>query len=397
MVPLIRKYAQEDPAKVNLEWSHTFLIESSGRRENSEGLSTRGNGGSTTPSTTPRASHKKHRKPRPHPEGESGIDNNETSQNNAALCELHPHPCVPGQKKFCRKEKNRIRFRKCRPSTDILFEESPRSKVIEPECTCPRVKRRATPDFDWDSERKLIDEEIEVLKLRIEELREQRREMRRQWMDGIALSKAKYPVPQEPRGQGQGRRSGSKFRQTTTTPQPTPALLLTISTLEPEDEFDQLFRATIANETLDLGVSEEEDLDLDLAEEEDEDDEVLRIYDEPGMGRKGHKQNGKGGRRHHGGGRELLFQGQEVKNRTECTCDPHHLRQREKEERREKKLRSKLRKKQRFLKRIDNPGERQEVREGSGPSEHWMTFDSMTFDPLGRDVWERGQGELFLA
>lgn len=198
MVPLIKKYCPACPKEDPFEWPDVFLIESPGRR-NPPGNSDGGSGETFDKQNMRRGNKRKNR--------EKIVVDDDEVLSLRHLCTLHPHPCLPGQKKYCRKEKNRIRFRKCRQNIDFLVSSrmfGPDARFNDPVyrhssnstsetsnqmCSC-RFKRSTLSletvddedELDWEVERKRIDDEIEKLKQRIEYLRQRRKEMRRKWL-----------------------------------------------------------------------------------------------------------------------------------------------------------------------------------------------------------------------
>lgn len=229
-VPLLKKYSRDKSVvKEDLHWTQSFLIESSGRRE-SHGRSSI----TKTQPETSAAAYENGKKSAAQTSASAAaaerfLIDNETTATELALCQLHPYPCQYGQKKYCRTEKNRIRFRKCRPNTDFIVAYDIVGNINghvngSKQCICPvttssspRVKRSnleaelissstanpltttTTVGFNWEIERKRIDEEIEILKIRIDALRERRRLLRRQWMmnEQILEQDAAERLPQE--------------------------------------------------------------------------------------------------------------------------------------------------------------------------------------------------------
>jgi len=385
VLPLLEKYSQSPPrpTRETLQWTQTFLIESSGRRE------------SSTEQT-----HSKSKTPHGESSVQAMVSEEEQVQVNE-LCDLHPYPCLLGQRKYCRREKGRFRFRKCRVGTDFIVEEELKSSP----CQCPTRARRDAPenspsDFNWESERQKIDTEIEVLKSRIDELREKKRLLRQQWTStvGPPISKVTERRPAAPENESSGKERGKKKNQIhisiLRTPRPTPL-----------DTTERLLPSTSASTYLEkdrfdtdeleegLGHAEHGILEDDLfvspvtfihSDEEDTDDDEDKVISKlPNNSQT--LLNGtiymantkESQRKNRNRGQALGFSPvnqsyhEWAENREGpfevCDCsklqsDPRWLRMEEREERKRKKLMSKLRKKQRFLNRIQDPTERQQVK-----------------------------------
>jgi hypothetical protein len=194
ILPLIKQYSPSHPKDPNFEWKDVFLIESSGRRETPHEAT-------ALPATSSSKKSKKQREDRRKPT----FEDNETLRANN-LCVLHPHPCIPGQKKYCRKDKDRVQFKKCRhfdfvgggsssysPLNDPLYPVSLNGSNINEHQVFPPLNKKCRCRFrrsrnssqipiDWEIERKKIDDEIESLKKRIEDLRNRRKDIRRKWL-----------------------------------------------------------------------------------------------------------------------------------------------------------------------------------------------------------------------
>lgn len=311
IVPLIKRYGPKPPeSNVPFVWKDVFLIESSGRRDTH--LPT------TAPSVTPQPL-KKSRKFRDEKRRPLQADN-ETIRINT-LCQLHPHPCLPGQKKYCRKERDqneqKIQLRKCRqsdfvedpfmispqvydPLYQLISTNNDNNSTTFPEAESPgfpskrcrcRYKRSdidtELEEFDWDKERKIIDEEIELLKKRIDALRQRRRSMRRKWLvdNNLATDPSttepenattSKPIHNARRGKGHNisqhkdKTGGQNNRIVTTssTQPPTTTTLITTTTVtESEEEDDE------DDEDEDLDDDDEEDDENDTSEDDEEEDD----------------------------------------------------------------------------------------------------------------------------
>ncbi|CAG7838196.1 unnamed protein product [Allacma fusca] len=321
MLPLIKHYTQQgNNATLNAiqSWGHTFVIESSGRRE---------------PISAPTTDSVK-KKRKIHRQEEQALEEEETLNN---LCLMHPYPCMPQQKKYCKMERSRIRFRKCRAGYD--YHISNLSK-----CSCPSRRKRSS---DWDTQRIQIDEEIEELKLKIESLREKRRKLRLQWILNLnQRGNLSLAVTR-----GDSMEIKKKLDEE----------------IEEELEVPPVFHH-----------SEEE-----VEEEEEEDFQIERSKN---------KVRFPEGRRKKPKMRGFSRIGQEEEDERECDCqqnlNPRVLKQIERDERKRRKLMSKIRKKQRFLNRIDDPRVRLQA-ETCGTEEKmncfWHDADHWRTPPLWRD------------
>src|SRR5581483_8279762 len=123
ILPLLKRYGPnsektldgDEEENESFSWRNVFLIESSGRRENPVNSDINTNNNSVL------LHNRKLKKNNNNNENNKNgkkyreeYDDNETLRF-TTLCELLPHPCVPGQKKYCsKKEDHTIQFKKCR-------------------------------------------------------------------------------------------------------------------------------------------------------------------------------------------------------------------------------------------------------------------------------------------
>lgn len=390
-VPLLKKYSPDYDADTAspVPWEDVFLIESSGRRDGRQSSFH----SSKTVSTLGKKSSKKSAKldSKNRSQGGSFYINNETAKINK-LCIMHPHPCFPGQKKYCRMERNKVQFRKCRKNIDFIegypsFTQGEKSGTrmsynssdTREKCHC-RSRRSA---IDWESEREKIDEEIIELKERIYELRQKRRQLRRkQLFNGIYKNFTHYDSQEED-------------LETTTIDNDEEELELDMSevkSLEEEEEELQNSKSAIFS-----SESEQEELDKDskILEKDDSvvenffhpaeiirevsamSEEELFEFEEQATRQSSKRRNRKKNRnkKKKKNNRRRKFDGLDEKdesfeedkvdeNGEECQCPNETvqwLREREKQDRKRRKLMSKLRKKQKFQTLFENPVERYQV------------------------------------
>lgn len=507
LLPLIKRYGPKLPGSgdqvenaedllLPFPWRDIFLIESSGRRE-SPPSSTPNNNEMTEPSPSSKKSKKFREDKRQLSRTEA-----ETARLNT-LCRLLPHPCLPGQRRYCRKERGqkeeilKVQFKKCRQSDFLvgpfisLQDGIDRANSTSPRCRC-RYKRsteladldpesEAITVTDWENERRLIDEEIELLKKRIDELRQRRRSMRRKWLLEQNLTVLSTPTPgselygeigtskplQPRKGKGHKLRDHEEkvfssddfenedeqepaFSVTTTTPTTTNRPAVRESHEDDDDDDEDL------DDEDDDGDDNDEDENDTSEEDDEEDEEVIRISTtsvptttttttttfptttattkssrilgrwnnssksnlagqssqhhyrrpilrghnsnrKPEIGldfegdfefesfvRNKHRNKGRHKNRHRQKPRlghkgqlsnitgtytddDITSQGSlqfgpfDESQYCDCHNDPKWIRQREREERKRKKLLSKIRKKQKYMKRIDDPDIRKQV------------------------------------
>ncbi|CAL8110140.1 unnamed protein product [Orchesella dallaii] len=454
MVPLIRKYCPTCEKNDAFEWPDVFLIESPGRRNPPPHSGVGGASGEHFDRHPKKAHKKKNRE-------KIVLDEDEVlSLTN--LCAMHPHPCMPGQKKFCRREKNRVRFRKCRQNIDFLvstrlFAPDPRfndpvygsshnsstSDVSGQKCSC-RFRRSASLEYseddvtiDWETERRRIDDEIEKLKQRIEYLRTRRKHMRRKWLaenhPGVSEDTG-YSHREERKNKRRGKVDDTDRR-----------IQIPTEDLDDHDEvreedYDEDSHESEETEKEENGTVEENDNYDDIRKLDEngtvfdghaanvEDKETIPVQpnesnnsdhlvsstviapatrsnfpEEPlidedngkdllestAVGPTRKPNNHRGKNKHLRNKLKGTYMYNKIPRPTvegdgSCNCynDPKWLRQKEREDRKHRKLLSKLRKKQRLFKRIEDPVERQQA-ETCGKeekmncfwhdSDHWRT------------------------
>lgn len=497
MVPLIKKYCPSCSKDETFSWPDVFLIESPGRRH-PPGSSGSGSGEAVDKQQSRRLQKRRNR--------EKVVFDDDEALSLTRLCEIHPHPCMPGQKKYCRKEKNRIRFRKCRQNIDFLVSTRflaqdvrindpvyghnvSLTDVSNPKCSC-RFKRSTTrienleddrdDVLDWETERHRIDDEIEKLKQRIDFLRQRRKEIRRKWLadhtNSFRTGLRMDGGGTKPRGREERKhRKGNNGKNTQSPPMddnnPVQQEDYDDASNESEEgkdgeedsledevgnnntnfdnitEFKERPIATSGHDShdrvqVDGELGENNSVSWNSNKSEPERDDVVFTSSTISPSSNSSKDNDpddtepqvpmssttrKAGGQHRGKSKHqnrnklkgsYLFNKHpdpevEGEEDTNCNCynDPRWLRQKEREDRKHRKILSKLRKKQRLSKRIEDPLERQQVSYiflscspnaksppvNSKKKEAACVSTAFVTCFLGRNLWKRRKDELLLA
>lgn len=370
LLPLINHYIDPRDNNSHLDWGHTFLIESSGRRE-------------PAPSNLTSVRLKRRKSNRTPPRLDTAIDEEDEEGILQGVCQMHPYPCQPRQKKYCKVDMRRIRFRKCRTGIDYeIFGTG--NNITKCSCRSRRSSQQVPSErWDWDEERVKIDEEIDELKLKMKNLREKKRRMRVQWL--MARNENRGHHDQFLRRKfnlEQHENVGNETLNVSnpgTTAKSDDASFYGIG-IRPEGSHKGLLQpGGIEDTDEDEDVDEEDQDETALVfhhSDEDQDegehiDSISVVDDMFPVGRRKHKgQRNKGRHKKKPKDRDRVSNGPggivvDGDEEGACDCeqhlDPRLLRQMERDDRKRRKLMSKIRKKQRFLNRIGDPTERLQV------------------------------------